>query len=103
MIAASLKPYLSICQSPVLLRFPRSDDRGLIEALGSTGPPHCWPDFRDQMIAASLKRFFYLQLFFRFRYFRDQMIAASLKPLHHNLANIKVADFRDQMIAASLK
>src|SRR5437870_4861625 len=104
MIAASLKRFRFLAASFQCWKFPRSDDRGLIEACcrvtGQHGPQH----FRDQMIAASLKPYITvtstpaLMLFPR----SDDrgLIEARLHDLLHALP---VYHFRDQMIAASLK
>src|SRR5437016_3739669 len=55
MIAASLKHKGCDESKSQGLPFPRSDDRGLIEALRWTLAPDSATYFRDQMIAASLK------------------------------------------------
>ena len=60
-------------------------------------------DFRDQLIAASLKPTTSGALSLRGANFRDQLIAASLKPDDRRVLAANCADFRDQLIAASLK
>src|SRR5436309_2624465 len=55
MIAASLKLCASDSPTASASQFPRSDDRGLIEACCSRRFFLADTDFRDQMIAASLK------------------------------------------------
>ena len=105
MIAASLKPTSVRSAIASTATFPRSIDRGLIEAtiMRATVRGNA-ANFRDQLIAASLKR----SLAHRAeqsddRHFRDQLIAASLK--HGQLRHELPVDchFRDQLIAASLK
>src|SRR5205807_10331631 len=69
-------------------RFPRSIDRGLIEASADLKPTSTPTNFRDQLIAASLKR---LSSKHPERYndhFRDQLIAASLKSDLSQITNI---------------
>src|SRR5438132_567498 len=98
MIAASLKP-ASPCRTwPTRWAFPRSYDRGLIEA-PDRAPPAAPPpaDFRDHMIAASLKPGQHSATF------RDHMIAASLNRPRPPCCGAVLGHFRDHMIAASLK
>src|SRR5438045_1820278 len=85
-------------------QFPRSIDRGLIEAVMTAFYVTNKTNFCDQWIAASLK----LPLTKRRRllrkaYFRDQLIAASLKLRVNGGRSYYRHDFRDQLIAASLK
>src|ERR1035437_8944773 len=62
-------------------RVPRSIDRGPIEALDGTPRSHFLPmKFRDQLIAAPLKRFKPAHWGNDVAKFRDQLIAAPLKP-----------------------
>ena len=80
LIAASLKPVVGLGFQPARREFPRSIDRGLIEAtqlafLAFAGCAH----FRDQLIAASLKLKLRALLSPPRDHFRDQLIAASLK------------------------
>ena len=109
------------------ISFPRSIDRGLIEAilvLPESGIHVC---FRDQLIAASLKpqstgevtrsqdsfprsidrglieASFSVRSIVWGRSFRDQLIAASLKPCGWLGTHAGRRSFRDQLIAASLK
>src|SRR5258708_2645670 len=79
-IAASLKLTAQQLDSCTRFWFPRSKDRGLIEALCSLDRVHCPVCFRDQKIAASLKRHARIDVRPGTRSFRDQKIAASLKP-----------------------
>src|SRR5689334_8508312 len=60
-------------------------------------------DFRDQLIAASLKPSVPSSCQRFERHFRDQLIAASLKQDVNLQLQFSGADFRDQLIAASLK
>ena len=62
------------------VRFPRSADRGLIEAWWPINGKRTPEDrFRDQLIAASLKLADPLSDAAHLPRFRDQLIAASLK------------------------
>ena len=85
--------------------FPRSIDRGLIEATNvpiamTASAAH----FRDQLIAASLKRMSTPAHERRRATFRDQLIAASLKlQSSYRVRRYELRHFRDQLIAASLK
>ena len=107
--------------------FPRSIDRGLIEAWSALFARSSASPFRDQLIAASLKPDCAGDTAEPLLAFRDQLIAASLKqePLlqsktwavtfprsidrglieaHWRRAEATAASaFRDQLIAASLK
>ena len=84
--------------------FPRSIDRGLIEAFTSTPQELNVGGFRDQLIAASLKRELNVRVEVQnFLCFRDKLIAASLKPYLASPAGCCAPRFRDQLIAASLK
>jgi len=80
MIAAPLKQDVVAQLRAAEGGFPRSDDRGPIEACN--GRRVCIPstDFRDQMIAAPLKRRAFGVRPLGSTDFRDQMIAAPLKP-----------------------
>ena len=85
-------------------RFPRSEDRGLIEA------PDCRRKhaatqlhFRDPRIAASLKPGDCVHDGPEFLHFRDPRIAASLKHWRRGWREVRFVDFRDPRIAASLK
>ncbi len=55
-IAASLKQFPDRLLHLPQLPFPRSPDRGIIEATATSGSCLLAPDFRDPRIAASLKR-----------------------------------------------
>jgi len=85
------------------IAFPRSIDRGPIEAQSRCGRSKRNRDFRDQLIAAPLKRPEGFERRTEAVYFRDQLIAAPLKL--GGRANIDVLGphFRDQLIAAPLK
>ena len=60
-------------------------------------------DFRDQLIAASLKQQILRTTANRLAHFRDQLIAASLKLRSSERCGACLRHFRDQLIAASLK
>ena len=79
LIAASLKQ--SCVQVSISsVEFPRSADRGLIEAASACrANVQSRDDFRDQLIAASLKHALGTAQSCTGRNFRDQLIAASLK------------------------
>ncbi len=70
------------CQG-IATAFPRSADRGHIEA------PHCWTvgllllAFRGQLTAATLKLVSVAQLPGVASPFRGRLTAATLKPIHH--------------------
>ena len=103
LIAASLKRQASRADTGPA-RFPRSADRGLIEACHSSGVTgSAAPDFRDQLIAASLKPQPSCGGSHEGGYFRDQLIAASLKRKGSKRYRGNRGYFRDQLIAASLK
>jgi len=79
MIAAPLKQLFALSFSAIFLLFPRSNDRGPIEALYCLPESSFSANFRDRMIAAPLK---HLKVRLDFRdveNFRDRMIAAPLK------------------------
>ena len=83
--------------------FPRSEDRGPIEASVFVVAPLTPANFRDLRIAAQLKpRQLALQLR-HLRHFRDLRIAAQLKRDTAPLASREGRDFRDLRIAAQLK
>jgi len=128
MIAAPLKRAHSGSQSSSQAAFPRSDDRGHIEACRHAFSFECGLHFRDQMIAAPLKPAAWnppaqQKLAFprsddrgpiearsprgpakcKCSDFRDQMIAAPLKPDDSYRTRAQISHFRDQMIAAPLK
>src|SRR5579872_5671084 len=104
MIAASLKPDRAANRANELNGFPRSYDRGLIEASRSCRSTHrSARGFRDHMIAASLKRVPLAAPCRGQQCFRDHMIAASLKPIWILEPAPPFRSFRDHMIAASLK
>ena len=63
-----------------------------------------WYDFRDHLIAASLKLAGIERTpSSRLAEFRDHLIAASLKPAISLAGGASPVEFRDQLIAASLK
>src|SRR5579884_2643152 len=83
--------------------FPRSRDRGPIEASNSRLVRWASWYFRDHVIAAPLTPAVPLHPFVRAVDFRDHVIAA---PLKRDAASVVVAllfDFRDHVIAAPLK
>src|SRR5579885_704053 len=83
--------------------FPRSVDRGPIEACRPPPAAKTGPDFRDQSIAAPLKQLKWRVLHHPRQHFRDQSIAAPLKPAAVPSKPRPEAHFRDQSIAAPLK
>jgi len=83
--------------------FPRSIDRGPIEAFDGEVHPKRSAHFRDQLIAAPLKREGLYHFLCSNIDFRDQLIAAPLKPLTRLLLPFLTINFRDQLIAAPLK
>ena len=93
---------------PVLIfwgrrKFPRSEDRGLIEAFArrvALIARRTFPRSEDRgLIEAS----HYFPPFFAWAYFRDPRIAASLKQECGDILRLLVVHFRDPRIAASLK
>src|SRR5687768_15273792 len=85
-------------------KFPRSYDRGLIEARPTTRRLQRLPSSRDHMIAASLKRKSIPPSSCSSASSRDHMIAASLKQDELEVISYDVTQgSRDHMIAASLK
>src|SRR5579885_2021735 len=85
------------------IEFPRSVDRGPIEALVAAVLTSPWIDFRDQSIAAPLKRIDCPHARGRVANFRDQSIAAPLKHVNSGGTRDSRNNFRDQSIAAPLK
>ena len=82
LIAAPLKQFSLITLLTEVYHFPRSVDRGPIEAWAPQPPAGPCPEsFRDQLIAAPLKRCQCRPSRLRGRPFRDQLIAAPLKLL----------------------
>ena len=94
---------MSAGASAFIAEFPRSIDRGLIEAHDGPRNRQGITDFRDQLIAASLKLQVRQDLGRKSHHFRDQLIAASLKRGVAAMDGGAFAYFRDQLIAASLK
>jgi len=85
-------------------KFPRSRDRGLIEANMRSGTVArvipLFPRSRDRgLIEATIPRSLWQQAW----RFRDHVIAASLKPQVPVLSLPEAIRFRDHVIAASLK
>ena len=83
--------------------FPRSADRGLIEARNPARNTIVDFNFPDHLIGASLKLSVGHRGFQYQTYFPDQLIGASLKPTESVPILDSLAYFPDQLIGASLK
>ena len=84
-------------------RFPRSEDRGPIEARSASAETRRHIHFRDLRIAAQLKQLLGNSLIHISRDFRDLRIAAQLKPPGPRRFRGHIWHFRDLRIAAQLK
>jgi len=86
-IAASLKHDVGVDSTTVIIVFPRSRDRGLIEAQKCGHQRLMVAGFRGHVIAASLKQGLFTMRAMGQHCFRGHVIAASLKHSsgHHKL------------------
>src|SRR5438876_12225859 len=91
LIEASMPPTVSAAES----KFPRSCDRGLIEAITCFDWPRHPCHFRDHVIAASLKLCYCRHERIDPYHFRDHVIAASLKREVARTTGGEVSNFRD--------
>ena len=104
MSAAPLKPRMVSPQPTVESRFPRSNERGPVEA--RRAPSHNaapFHHFRARMSAAPLKRDVLAAVRVVRLDFRARMSAAPLKPISHSWNFARRLDFRARMSAAPLK
>src|SRR5579884_428759 len=83
--------------------FPRSFDRGPIEAAQDATCLYLEPHFRDHLIAAPLKHRTSRPRRAVSPNFRDHLIAAPLKPRFPVRRRPELQHFRDHLIAAPLK
>src|SRR5260370_1307834 len=84
--------------------FPRSADRGPIEAVESRTQAPCYAPFPRSADRGPIeaRKLFASRSYLR-AYFRDQLIAAPLKRRRRRRLCSTAAHFRDQLIAAPLK